>query len=106
MFLAALSNPEVFKTPDATAGSEFIVRREFENRTSLIVDPADGTIPSLTEEAKRRQVAIAVARQRPTQPADLPNTLRCITLGVPKIVAGSHMRATTASCRLQARASP
>jgi hypothetical protein len=34
-------------------GSVWIVERDWENRTSLITDPADGRMPPLTPEAKR-----------------------------------------------------
>src|SRR5437667_380495 len=44
-FLATLANPAVYKNPNATGGAEDLVYREFENRTSLIVDPPDGKIP-------------------------------------------------------------
>jgi hypothetical protein len=62
-----------------------MVEREFDNRTSLIVDPLDGKIPTLTPEARQRQ-ASADARQRlPAGPEDLSNPLRCITFGVPRL---------------------
>ena len=40
-FLAALANPDRFKSVTATDDSTFF-DREFDNRTSLIIDPPDG----------------------------------------------------------------
>src|SRR5438094_8673070 len=54
VFLAALANVDRFKSPTATGGSEDMIDREFDNRTSLIVDPPDGKIPPLTPEGRRR----------------------------------------------------
>ncbi len=48
-------------------------------RTSLIVDPPDGRIPSLTPEARKRADAVAEVRRRPAQgPEDRRNSARCI----------------------------
>src|SRR5688572_5405699 len=57
VFLAALANLEQYKNPNATHGSDEMVEREFDNRTSLVVDPSDGRIPPLTAEARRKQAA-------------------------------------------------
>lgn len=96
VFLAAFANLETFKNPDATGTSRETLHREFDNRTSLIVDPLDGRIPPLTLSGQQRQAAIAAARQRPTGPEDLSGALRCITWGVPRFAAGnpysSHYR--------------
>lgn len=48
-------------------------------RTSLIVDPADGRIPPLTDEAKKRSAALSAIRNRPaTGPEDRNLWERCI----------------------------
>jgi hypothetical protein len=51
-------------------------------RTSLIVDPADGRLPPLTEEAERRSAAARQAAQRtaasPGGPEDFPLNARCL----------------------------
>jgi len=89
VFLAAWANLDTFKNPDATASSSEPLRREFENRTSLIVDPPDGRIPPLTPAGQARQAAAAAARRRSAGPEDLSSALRCITWGVPRFAAGN-----------------
>jgi hypothetical protein len=86
-FLAAYANVEQYKNPNiSTGGAEDMVDREFDNRTSLIVDPPDGKLPALTAAAERRQAAAAEAAKRPTtRPEDLTNFIRCITFGVPRV---------------------
>jgi hypothetical protein len=71
-------------------------------RTSLIVDPPDGRVPSLTPEARRKQAAgagqgvedarfgpSAVSSSRPQRlpggPEDLPLRIRCISRDLPMI---------------------
>jgi hypothetical protein len=89
VFLAALSGVDQFKSPTATQGSETMINREFDNRTSLIVDPPDGKIPPLTPEAKRRQsgpsATIAAGLSPADGPEQLSNAIRCITPGIPRI---------------------
>jgi hypothetical protein len=91
VFLAAFANLDTYKNPDATGDSLLSDDREFDNRTSLIVDPPDGRIPPLTAAARQKQAAMAVARaavrQRgDMQPGDLSNALRCITWGIPRLI--------------------
>jgi hypothetical protein len=84
-FLAALANIEQYKRASSTCDSEH-VEREFDNRTSLIVDPPDGRLPPYTPEGQRRQAANLAAiltENRPSGPEDLSNANRCITWGVP-----------------------
>ena len=86
LYLAALSGVEHYKSPIATGGAEDMTDRDFENRTSLIVDPPDGKIPFTPEGQQRQDRAAAVrARPAPTDPEDLPNDLRCLTFGVPRL---------------------
>ncbi len=68
----------------------WIVEREFDNRTSLIVDPPDGKIPELTPEGRKRQAKAGKGFLGidPAGPEDLSNGVRCITWGVPYILAG------------------
>ena len=88
LFNAVLANPEHYKSPTATSTSEDMVDWEFDNRTSLIVDPPDGRVPSYTPEGHRRQaaaVAAAAGRNFPAGPEDLTPSQRCITFGVPRL---------------------
>jgi hypothetical protein len=87
-FLAALRDVGQYKNPSTTSSSGEMVEREFDNRTSLIIDPPDGRIPPLTPDGKRRQAAAiaAISFQRPPDgPQDLSSAMRCITPGVPRI---------------------
>jgi hypothetical protein len=95
VFLAAFANLDTYKNPDATGDSLLSGDREFDNRTSLIVDPADGRIPPLTAAAEQRQASIVVARAAARQrgqmrPQDLSNALRCITWGVPRLIVNPY----------------
>ena len=90
VFLAALSNLDrSYRNPGGTRSTENsvgMIEREFDNRTSLVVDPSDGRIPALTAAAQQRQARARTAGQRPPAgPEDLSNSYRCITTGVPKL---------------------
>jgi hypothetical protein len=84
IFLAALANPDRYVNPNSTDSSRGMVKKEFDNRTSLITDPPDGKIPSLTPQAQKRQ-ADAARPRLPQGPEDLTNALRCVTYGVPRL---------------------
>src|SRR6266404_9009740 len=65
-FLAAYANVDRYKNPNiSTGGAEDMVDREFDNRTSLIVDPPDGKLPPLTPAGQRRVAAADAATKRP-----------------------------------------
>jgi len=86
VFLAALANTEQHENPNATGSSVWMVEREWDNRTSLIVDPPDGRVPALTPGAQQKRTAAGAAGRRPPAgPEDLSNLLRCITPGVPRL---------------------
>jgi hypothetical protein len=89
VFEAALANVEHFQAPrGATGGIDNMIQREFDNRTSLIVDPPDGKLPPYTPEGGLRKAAADAARtaQHPvTGPEDISNANRCITYGVPRV---------------------
>jgi len=108
VFLATLGGLTSYKNPNSTHTTDDMPPREFDNRTSLIVDPAEGRVPALTAEGRRRQAAATIAnfglawqagvevtpeylssataaRPTPRGPGDLSNGLRCITYGVPRI---------------------
>src|SRR4051812_13518056 len=88
-FLALLANPERYTNPNVTGSVTAMVERSFDNRTSLIVDPSDGKIPPLTAEGRTRVAATPAPNAAPRHPAagpeDLPNALRCITYGMPRL---------------------
>jgi hypothetical protein len=86
VFLAALADLDHFKSTTATGTTFEMIEREFDNRTSLIIDPPDGRIPSLTPEAQQRKAARDAIRRRPTEgPEDLTHIERCLTYGVPRL---------------------
>lgn len=60
-------------------------------RTSLIVDPPDGRVPSLTPAARQTAATRAAARQRAEGPEDFSLGERCILFGAgPPIVPGPY----------------
>ena len=85
---------------DSTTGNYnqyWMVGRDWDNRTSLIVDPPDGLMPSLTEEGKKRlgdrvpgaaPTGNVVKLRRPNGPEDLPLGERCVAFGAPRTGAG------------------
>lgn len=75
---------------DPTTGNYnqfWMADREWDHRTSLIIDPPDGQFPLLTPEAQKRR-AEAAARPRTRGPADGPEdrplSERCISYGAPR----------------------
>jgi hypothetical protein len=85
VFQALLANPEKYTNPNSTHGAGDMIDLEFDNRTSLIIDPPDGRIPTLTAEGRNRQVATNAAFRSPSVPADVGNALRCLSWGVPRL---------------------
>jgi hypothetical protein len=81
-----------FKSTDGETGdysSEWNDHRVWDNRTSLITDPADGRLPPLTDRAKKLREVQRIARQRPAEgPEDRSLGERCITAGSPRLQAG------------------
>ena len=78
---------------DPTTGNYnqfWVVDRDFNNRTSLVIDPPDGRIPALTASARDRRAMVGA--QRRDHPADSytdrPLSERCVTYGVPRLGAG------------------
>jgi hypothetical protein len=90
LFLAALADLESFRNPNgANRSSAYMVEREFDNRTSLIVNPPDGRLPPLTAEAQSRRTQAAARDRAAAGPEDINNLTRCITPGVPRIGPGA-----------------
>jgi hypothetical protein len=81
--------PQSHDTETGNYNGFWLPPREFERRTSLIIDPPNGRIPPQTPEAQARRAA--VAEQRRLHPADGPTSRglgeRCITFGVPRLTA-------------------
>jgi hypothetical protein len=89
VFFAALRDQQQYRNAASTVSSLDNVDKVFDNRTSLITDPADGRLPPLTAEAQQRRAA-AAARRRGVAGVELLNgSTRCITWGVPRLGAGS-----------------
>ena len=93
VFEAALADQQGYTSSDTGTGNYnqfWLVDREFENRTALVVDPPDGRVPALTAEGSTRTAERRSHRE--DHPADWTtdrnNSDRCITYGVPRIRAG------------------
>jgi hypothetical protein len=59
-------------------------------RTSIVIDPPDGRIPFLNDEARKRSTIAVNARTTGNKPFDGPDALdlydRCITRGLPHVI--------------------
>ncbi|HEV2199967.1 MAG TPA: hypothetical protein VGR73_09100 [Bryobacteraceae bacterium] len=81
-----------FKSTDGETGdysSVWLVSRDFDNRTSLITEPSDGRLPTMTSAAEKKQAAAAAARfAPPAGPEDRSLSERCLTFGSPRLGAG------------------
>ncbi len=93
VFEAALSKAKTFTSRDTGTGNYnhfWLVERNFDNRTALIVDPPDGRLPPMTPEGLKRQTEAADRRR--FHPADGPEDRnageRCLGGGVPMIGRG------------------
>jgi hypothetical protein len=77
---------------DPTTGNYnqfWMADREWDNRTSLIIDPSDGQFPALTPDGEARREARAAAMKANTRgpadgPEDRPLSERCISYGAPR----------------------
>ena len=92
LVLAAIAGVEA-TSYDPTTGNYnqfWIAERNFDNRTSLVIDPPDGRIPAVTPEARER--LDEAAERRRVHPADTytdrPLQERCVSYGVPRLGAG------------------
>jgi hypothetical protein len=92
-FLALLANPDRYRNPNSTGGSDAMIDREIEDRTSLIEDPADGRIPPLTPEGRQRVSSrpgpVGGGSRVPAGPEDFSPALRCLTYGIPRFGAAN-----------------
>lgn len=82
--------PTTFDTETGNYNAFWIVERDFDNRTSLITDPSDGKLPAMTPAGETRRAAMLEAQLRSAAdgPEDRPLNERCITFGVPDLLAG------------------
>jgi hypothetical protein len=87
--IAGHEEPESHDTETGNYNGFWLPPRDFERRTSLIIDPPNGRIPPYTPEAQARRAA--AAEKRRSNPADGPWSRglgeRCITFGVPRLTA-------------------
>ena len=88
----ALGNPD-FQDFDVVTGNYnafWLVERELDNRTSVIVDPPTGRIPPLTQAAQQRAAERREhAREHPSDgPEDRSLSDRCLHFGSPRMGAG------------------
>jgi len=92
VFSAVLAEAETFSSRDVATGNYnqfWMVEREWDNRTSLVVNPPNGRIPIRTERADAVLAERASARGRHAQgPEDRSLGERCISWGVPRLGAG------------------
>ena len=86
-----LDDPE-FRGFDQDTGnynSFWLANRELDHRTSLIIDPPNGRLPPMTSEALSRLRSSYGSFGRPPKSyEDLSAGTRCISYGVPNLLAG------------------
>ena len=92
LVLAAIERTQA-TSYDPTTGNYnqfWIVDRTFSDRTALVIDPPDGRVPPLTEQGQARaREARASAREHPADSyTDRPLQERCISYGMPNLLAG------------------
>jgi hypothetical protein len=92
VFATVLAEAETFSSRDTGTGNYnhfWLVERDWDNRTSLVVDPPNGRIPPRTEAASARVADRAEARSRNARgPEDRSLGERCVSWGVPRLGAG------------------
>ena len=91
-FNVALTEPDQFSSSDSGTGNYnqfWLVEREFNNRTSLIIDPSDGKLPPTTSAERMAATRRASNRGKPAAwTNDRGLSERCITFGLPNLLAG------------------
>ena len=92
LVLAAIKRTQATSYDPATGNYNqfWVADRDFNNRTSLVIDPPDGRIPALTASARDRQQMLRDrVRDHPADSyTDRPLSERCVTYGVPRLGAG------------------
>ena len=91
VFEAVLADPDEYESSDGGTGNYnafWVVERDFDNSTSLVVDPPNGRIP-LTAETVAARAAIDPERSlNPADPEETGLNVRCISYGAPYLMAG------------------
>jgi hypothetical protein len=92
VFTAIVTGVNAFASSDRTTGNYnqfWIADRDFDNRTSLVTEPADGRIPPMTPAAQQRRAGASLdrAQRGGDGPEDRTLSERCITFGVPRLQA-------------------
>ena len=91
-FNVAITEADSFTSSDGGTGNYnqfWLVEREFNNRTSLIVDPPSGKLPPATPAGETADRLAREGRGRPAAwTVDRGLSERCITFGLPNLLAG------------------
>ena len=92
VFTAALAEAKNFTSRDRATGNYnqfWMVERDWDNRTSLIIDPQNGRLPERTQAAEMRASAATMKRQRhAVWTNDRSLGERCVSFGAPRLGAG------------------
>ena len=82
--------PRTFDPITGNYNSFWLVERELDNRTSLVISPEDGRVPALTPQAQSlAESRRAYSRDHPSDgPEDRNFGDRCLHFGLPKIGSG------------------
>ena len=91
LFQEIIKDPNLrpFDPDTGNYNSFWLVDRSIDNRTSLIIDPPNGRLPPrVTKPAQGGRRPQEAGSAGPANPEDLSNGERCITYGVPWLVAG------------------
>jgi hypothetical protein len=87
-YLGLLANINSGLGATGSYSGNWLPTRNFETRTSLIIDPETGRLPPLTPDAIRLRAAAAAARPPFIRgPEDMFVTDRCISYGIPDLFA-------------------
>ena len=105
VFQAVIADPDEHTSTDGGTGNYnafWVVERDFDNRTSLVVDPPSGRIPLTAETVTGRAAIDPERRLNPAGPEEAGLSVRCISYGAPYLFAGYNsyfLLATTATSR-------
>ena len=92
VFTAALNEVQNFTSRDRATGNYnqfWMVERDWDTRTSLVIDPPNGRLPDTTQAAKMRAADRSARRARHARWTD-DRSLgeRCVSFGAPRLGAG------------------